>query len=152
MIRLEQMPMTPLRRRFIDDMRLLNYSARTIETYVTGVVRVAKHFNRSPDLFGPDDIRSFQLELLKRRVSWCLFNQTVCATVSVHGDAGPTGDGRPHSIRQEAEDVANRAEPRGSGPLPRCGQAGARSHAARGEEPPHRPATDRGSRRGECAP
>ncbi|MCE9532184.1 MAG: phage integrase N-terminal SAM-like domain-containing protein [Planctomycetes bacterium] len=79
MIRLEQMPMTPLRRRFIDDMRLRNYSARTIETYATGVVRVAKHFKRSPDLLGPDDSRSFQLELLKRRVSWCLFNQTVCA-------------------------------------------------------------------------
>jgi hypothetical protein len=40
--------MTPLRRRFIDDMLLRNYSLRTIETYVTGAVRAAKHFQRSP--------------------------------------------------------------------------------------------------------
>ena len=79
MTRLDQMPMTPLRRRFVDDLLLRNYSPRTIETYVTGVVRVAKHFKRSPDLLGPDDIRAFQLELLKRKVSWCQFNQTVCA-------------------------------------------------------------------------
>ena len=79
MIRLDQMPMTPLRRRFIDDLLLRNYSLRTVETYVTGVVRVAKYFRRSPDLLGPDDIRTFQLELLKRKVSWCQFNQTVCA-------------------------------------------------------------------------
>jgi hypothetical protein len=52
MTRLDQMPMTPLRRRFIDDMLLRNYSLRTIETYVTGVVRVARHFRRSPDLLG----------------------------------------------------------------------------------------------------
>ena len=79
MIRLDRMPMTPLRRRFIDDLLLRNYAVRTIETYVTGVVRVAKYFRRSPDLLGPDDIRTFQLELLKRKVSWCQFNQTVCA-------------------------------------------------------------------------
>jgi integrase/recombinase XerD len=71
--------MTPLRQRFIDDLRLRNYSPRTIETYVTGVVRLARHFNRSPDQLGPDEVRAFQLELLRRRVSWCLFNQTVCA-------------------------------------------------------------------------
>ena len=79
MIRLDNMPMSPLRQRFIDDLRLRNYSPRTIETYVTGVVRLAKHFKRSPDQLGPDDIRAFQLHLLGRKVSWCLFNQTVCA-------------------------------------------------------------------------
>jgi integrase/recombinase XerD len=71
--------MTPLRQRFIDDLRLRNYSSRTIEAYVAGVARLAQHFNRSPDQLGPEHVRGLQIELLRRRVSWSLFNQTVCA-------------------------------------------------------------------------
>ncbi len=72
----ERMPMTPLRRRFIDDLRLRNYSPRTIEDYVAGVVRLARHFNRSPDQLGAEDVRAFQLQLVERQVSSSLFNQT----------------------------------------------------------------------------
>jgi integrase/recombinase XerD len=71
--------MTPLRQRYIDDLRLRNYALRTIEAYVAGVARFANHFGRSPDQLGPEDIRAFQLHLLQRKVSWSLFNQTVCA-------------------------------------------------------------------------
>jgi integrase/recombinase XerD len=71
--------MTPLRQRLIDDLRLRNYSPRTIEAYVAGVARFAKHFKRSPDQLGPDDVRALQLEMLHQRVSWSQFNQTVCA-------------------------------------------------------------------------
>jgi integrase/recombinase XerD len=71
--------MTPLRQRFIDDLRLRNYARRTIDTYVSKVVAFAKHFGRSPDRLGPDDARAFQLHLLERRVSWSSFNQAVCA-------------------------------------------------------------------------
>jgi site-specific recombinase XerD len=71
--------MTPLRQRFIDDLRLRNYSPRTIEAYVAGVARLAKHFDRSPDVLGPEDIRAFQLHLLQCHVSWSTFNQTVSA-------------------------------------------------------------------------
>ena len=85
MIRLDKKPLSPLRRRFIDDLRLRNYSPRTIETYVTGVVRLDRHFKRSPDRLGPDDIRAFQLHLLACSVSWCLFNQTVCALRFLYG-------------------------------------------------------------------
>jgi integrase/recombinase XerD len=71
--------MTPLRQRFIDDLRLRNYARRTIDTYVGQVAHFARHFGRSPELLGADDIRAYQLHLLKRRVSWSTFNQTVCA-------------------------------------------------------------------------
>lgn len=71
--------MTPLRQRLIDDLLLRNYSPRTVEAYVAGVARFAKHFNRSPDRLGPDHVRDFQLELLHRQVSWSQFNQIVCA-------------------------------------------------------------------------
>lgn len=77
--------MTPLRQRFVDDLRLRNYSPRTIEIYVAHVARFAKHFGRSPELLGPDEMRAFQLHLLERKVSWSQFNQTVCALRFFYG-------------------------------------------------------------------
>ena len=71
--------MTPLRQRFIDDLRIRNYAPRTIEAYLAGVVRFVKHFGRSPDLLGPEDVRTFQVHLLHKGTSWSQFNQTVCA-------------------------------------------------------------------------
>ncbi len=77
--------MTPLRQRFIDDLRLRNYSPRTLEAYVGGVARLARHFGRSPEQLGPEQVRAFQLHLLERRVSWSQFNQTVCALRFCYG-------------------------------------------------------------------
>jgi integrase/recombinase XerD len=71
--------MTPLRQRFIDDLRLRNYARRTIDTYVGQVASFARHFGRSPEVLGPDNVRAYQLHLLQRRVSWSTFNQAVCA-------------------------------------------------------------------------
>jgi site-specific recombinase XerD len=71
--------MTPLRQRFIDDLRLRNKSPRTIETYVLRVALFARHFGRSPDLLGPQEVRAYQQHLLARQVSWSMFNQSVCA-------------------------------------------------------------------------
>src|SRR6476469_2450842 len=78
-------PMTPLRQRFIDDLRLRNFSAKTIKAYVAGVVRFARHFRRSPAELGTEDIRSFQIHLLQQRATWSLYNQTVCALRFLYG-------------------------------------------------------------------
>jgi integrase/recombinase XerD len=77
--------MTPLRQRLIDDLRLRNYSPRTIEAYVGQVVQFARHFHRSPDLLGPDDVRAYLLHLLAQHASWSRFNQTVCALRFFYG-------------------------------------------------------------------
>jgi len=72
--------MTRLRRRMIDDLRIRNYSPRTIETYTRCVARFAKHFSRSPAELGPEEIREYQIFLVHtKHSSWTLFNQTVCA-------------------------------------------------------------------------
>jgi len=71
--------MTPLRQRFIDDLRLRNYAPRTIDSYVGQIAAFARHFGRSPDQLGADDVRVYQLHLLARRLSWSSFNQAVCA-------------------------------------------------------------------------
>jgi len=86
--------MTPLRQRFIDDLRLRNYARRTIDTYVGQVAAFARHFGRSPELLGGDDVRAYQLHLLQRRVSWSSFNQAVCALRFLYG----TTLGRPEQL------------------------------------------------------
>ena len=77
--------MTPLRQRLIDDLRLRNYSPRTIEAYTAGVARLAKHFHRSPDQLGVEHLRQFQLHLLAQQVSWSLFNVVVSALRFFYG-------------------------------------------------------------------
>ena len=59
--------MTPLRQRLVDDLKLRNYSPRTIEAYVAGVAKFAKHFGRAPDQFGPEELRAFQPLLERQR-------------------------------------------------------------------------------------
>lgn len=72
--------MTALRQRMIEDMKLRNLSPRTIQVYVERVVTFAKHFGKSPDCLGPDDIRAYLLHLVnKKKASWSYYNQTLCA-------------------------------------------------------------------------
>ena len=71
--------MTYLRRRMIDDMRIRNYSPRTIDAYTRQVAEFAKHFGRSPQLLGPEHVREYQIVLRDREVSWTKFNQTSCS-------------------------------------------------------------------------
>ena len=79
MFHYDREPLSPLRRRFIDDMRVRNLSPRTIETYVVRVVLFSRHFDRSPEVLGPEHVRAYQQHLLARKVSWSQFNQAVCA-------------------------------------------------------------------------
>ena len=72
--------MTELRQRYLEDLRLRNYSPRTLETYVHCVSLFARYFKRSPEHLGPEHIRQYQLYLVEeKKCSWSRFNQTVCA-------------------------------------------------------------------------
>lgn len=63
----------------IEDMRLRNFSPSTQEAYVRAVARFAKYFGRSTDQLGPQEVRVYLLGMVQRRVSWSLYNQTLCA-------------------------------------------------------------------------
>jgi site-specific recombinase XerD len=64
----------------IQDLRIRNYSPKTIDTYICQVARFAKHFDKSPHLLGTEEIREYQVFLVERKkASWAIFNQTVCA-------------------------------------------------------------------------
>ena len=72
--------MTELRRRIFEELRLRNYSPKTVEVYIRGVANFAQYFKLSPDRLRPEHIRQYQLFLVQRKkVAWAVFNQTVCA-------------------------------------------------------------------------
>jgi len=72
--------MTTLRQRMIDDLKVRNRSARTIQAYIAQVANFARHFGKSPELLGPEEIRQYQIYLVQQaRVSWSTYNQAVCA-------------------------------------------------------------------------
>ena len=71
--------MTTLRQRMLSDLQIRNYSPKTIEIYIHCVAKFAKHFDRSPDVLGPEHIRGYQHDLVQRKVSWAVFNQAVSA-------------------------------------------------------------------------
>src|SRR6478672_8422735 len=72
-------PMSPLRRRMLEDMQIRNYSPHTIDGYLRYAAQFATHFGTSPDRLGPEHIRTSQLHLLQQQVSESLCIQTVCA-------------------------------------------------------------------------
>jgi integrase/recombinase XerD len=70
--------MTPLRQRMIEDLKLRNLAPRTIQVYVARVAAFARHFGRSPEALGRDEVRSYLLHLVQEKhVSWSTYNQTV---------------------------------------------------------------------------
>lgn len=71
--------MTSLRQRMLEDLQIRNYAPATMECYVRSVAEFAKHFNRPPDQLGPEEIRSWQLFLIReKRVKLSSYIQAVC--------------------------------------------------------------------------
>lgn len=71
--------MLTLRERMVEDLRIRNYSPRTVQCYVSMVARFTKQFGKPPAQLGAEEIRKFQVQLIEKKVSWTLFNQAVCA-------------------------------------------------------------------------
>ena len=55
--------MTPLRQRMTEDMQVRNLSPCTQTCYVQQVSLFARHFHRSPEQLGPEEIRAYQVYL-----------------------------------------------------------------------------------------
>lgn len=70
-------PMSPLRQRMLDDMRMRKMSPKTQIGYVRAVRRFAQYLKRSPDTATAEDLRQFQLYALDHGMSAITLNVTI---------------------------------------------------------------------------
>lgn len=59
--------MTPLRQRMLEDMSIRNLAENTQQSYLQQISSYAKHFHRSPEVLGPEDVRTYQVYLTAER-------------------------------------------------------------------------------------
>ena len=59
--------MTTLRQRMTEDMQVRNLALNTQESYVQQVSLFARHFNKSPEQLGPEDVRTYQVYLTNEK-------------------------------------------------------------------------------------
>src|SRR3989442_1743867 len=59
--------MTSLRQRMTEDLQIRNLSPHTQKSYLEQVSRFARHFGKSPEALGPEDIRAYQVYLTNEK-------------------------------------------------------------------------------------
>ena len=72
-------PMSPLRRRMIEDMTIRQFGAKTQNDYVRVVREFTRFLGRSPDTAEPEDLRRYQLHLASQGASPGKMNSAVSA-------------------------------------------------------------------------
>ena len=58
---------SPLRQRMIEDMTVRNFAPNTQDSYLRQVSLFARHFGKSPEQLGPEEIRAYQIYLAEQR-------------------------------------------------------------------------------------
>jgi Phage integrase, N-terminal SAM-like domain len=58
---------THLRKMMLEELQRRNYSEITTRKYLQYVTAFARHFGKSPDQLGPNELRSYQAYLLQER-------------------------------------------------------------------------------------
>ena len=72
-------PLSPLRARMIEDMRMRNFALGTQRDYIRGVKRLAAFLGRSPDTATAEELRAFQHHLTAATFNPASINITVSA-------------------------------------------------------------------------
>ena len=78
--RQKEVSMGKLRDQMVHDMDVRNFAPRTIESYVEGVRRLAKHYMKSPEELSDEEVQRFLLYIREeRKLSASTCNQIRCA-------------------------------------------------------------------------
>lgn len=78
--------MTPLRRRFVEEMELQRLAPRSRESYLDAMVAFAKHVRRPLDHLTPEDLRTYLHYLIaERQLAWSSCNIVACAMKFFYG-------------------------------------------------------------------
>jgi len=72
-------PISPLRQRFIEDMSLRKLAPHTQQGYIRAVKKLALFLGHSPHTATPEDLRYFQLQMVSDGVSTITLNATITA-------------------------------------------------------------------------
>ncbi len=59
--------MSPLRKKFINEMKLRNFSTKTIFAYTGALVALTAHYHKSPDKISEDEIKQYLLFMTETR-------------------------------------------------------------------------------------
>jgi integrase/recombinase XerD len=98
----------------IEDMHVQNLSVRTQDSYIQHISLFARHFYKSPELLGPEQIRAYQIYLTNERK---LAASTIC--IAIFGTPFSVQDhlekelvrGRGDSRSEETSETACDPEP-----------------------------------------
>jgi len=72
--------MSELRIRMIRDMTVRGFAPRTHTAYIAAVVKLAKHYRRSPDQLTNDEVQAYLAQLIQhRKLSWSTCSQAANA-------------------------------------------------------------------------
>ncbi|MBL8668032.1 MAG: phage integrase N-terminal SAM-like domain-containing protein, partial [Rhodospirillales bacterium] len=83
--------------------------------------KFSRHFDRSPDRLGLEEVRAFQVHLVSSGLSWPALKQTVCALRFFYGMTLGHGEIPERIPYARAAEVAGRAECRRGGAVSRGG-------------------------------
>ena len=106
--------MTSLRLRMMEDMQVRNLSRHTQDSYLLQVSQFARHFAKSPDLLGPEDIHAYQVYLTnEKKLAPRSVQVTVAALRFLYPrHARPRLGFRPdHSVPKGAKDTGRHSQP-----------------------------------------
>ena len=81
---MSQKPISPLRRRMIEDMTVRKFAEKTRNDYIRHVKTIAALLGRSPDTATPEDLRLFQLHQSETGVRPPTINGSVTTLSLIH--------------------------------------------------------------------